>query len=58
MPMKFCNEDFDFILNELGYEVSRGFQLFSLQGGVFSYGFGDAGKVSLQHGGNTFARKS
>ena len=55
MPMMFCNEDFDFILNELGYEVSRDCQFFSLQGGVFSYGFGDSGKVSLQHGGNTFA---
>jgi hypothetical protein len=46
MPMMYCNEDFDLILNELGYEVSRDCQLFSLQGGVFSYGFGDAGKVS------------
>ena len=58
MPMMFCNEDFDFILNELGYEVSRDCQLFSLQGGVFSYGFGDAGKVSLQHGGSTFPARA
>lgn len=29
MPMMFCNEDFDFILNELGYQVSRDCQLFS-----------------------------
>jgi len=54
----FCNEDFDFILNELGYQVSRDCQLFSSQGGVFSYGFGDAGKVSLQYGGSTFSARA
>ena len=56
--MMFCNDDFDFILRDLGYEVSRDCQLFSLQGGVFSYGFGDAGKVSLQHGGSTFPARA
>ena len=58
MPMMFCNEEFDFILNELGYEVSSDCQLFSLQGGVFSYGFGDAGKVTLQHDGSTFPARA
>ena len=58
MPMMFCNEDFDFILKELGYEVSRDCQFFSLQGGVFSYGFGDSGKVYLLHGGSTFPARA
>lgn len=58
MPMMFRNEDSDFALDQLGYEVSRDCQFFSLQGGVFSYGFGDAGKVSLLHGGRTIPARA
>lgn len=57
MPMIFQSKDSDFALDQLGYEVSRGYQFFSLQGGVFSYS-GDAGQVSLLHGGSTFPARA